>query len=616
VNSFSKPRHNPITGNHLPACLCVLGCKASHLCAVVAVVAFFNCMAATGIYCRGEGSSAQDRSRIEMLEVGRRAGKADDGFVICGEAGRSRLFFGFRISDALTVETLMRLILEISRIVLFAGIFLCLPRLSAQGVPTVQLSEFRSQWVGEQVDLIPLDGNVTPLNALGAAVGSLQTPDDLQREVDAALSGVKEISPIAFKPSLGLGWQTSSQGSQSTDSAGVTTFSPASSSFISPSVAFLYDREHGPWAVSAGYSAGFKYFTNPDYNGNGTTDQRNPLSQTALLKAGLEMTRYVLDSQVTASSGTGYDITSGANNQQTLVDANAGIRYLLTSSASLDARAGYAFQNYSQSVATPNNNSSTLYGTLTPVYSLSDKTELSAIIGAGRAAQSLQDATLPPGGVPLATAQTSSRQYFQTIGKMKYQFTGKLVADLGVGATYVTSTGIVDPKDNGFRPAWIFGFSYTPTAKTSVTLSTGQQGADIQPEFNLLLNWEPREKTSVTLGLSQSQQYANTLASQYLVSRGVLGTLSQQFFSSVVLQLSGGYTFQRFVNLSGSTSGGQAGNELPSNYYIANASLVWKIRDWVNLVNEVSVNTGQYQGGGNSGNQAQAWYSISINITL
>jgi hypothetical protein len=101
-----------------------------------------------------------------------------------------------------------------------------------------------------------------------------------------------------------------------------------------------------------------------------------------------------------------------------------------------------------------------------------------------------------------------------------------------------------------------------------------------------------------------------------LVSRGVLGTLSQQFFSSVVLQLSGGYTSQSFVNLSGSTSSGQAGNELPSNYYIANASLVWKIRDWVNLVNAVSINTGQYQGGGNSGNQAQAWYSISINITL
>ena len=56
-------------------------------------------------------------------------------------------------------------------VALFAGS----QRVAAQGVPTVQQAEFRSQGVGDQVDQIPLGGTLVPTSGLGAVVGSLQT---------------------------------------------------------------------------------------------------------------------------------------------------------------------------------------------------------------------------------------------------------------------------------------------------------------------------------------------------------------------------------------------------------------------------------------------------------
>ena len=486
--------------------------------------------------------------------------------------------------------------------------------LVAQGVPTVQQSEFRSQWVGEQVDQIPLGGSITPLNGLGAVVGSLQTPDEVQREVDASMSGVQAKSPFAFKPSLGLGWQTSNQGSLTTNSAGVNTFAPASSVFLAPAGAVLYDREHGPWSISAGYSAGYKYYLNPNYTGNGTANQRNPFSQTALFKSILEMSRYIFDSLITASVGTGYDTTSGSNNQQTAASANMGMKYLVSSQSAIGAKAGYSFQNFSGSVATPNNNTTALFATVAPVYFLSDKTHISTVFGAGRNTQSLQSSTTAPGDAPTTSTQIVSRQYSQALAKVKYDFSAKLVADAALGARYITSSNIQGAIDDGLRPAWALGVAYTPTAKTSVTLSTGMQGTDIQPELNLLVNWQPRQKTGFSFGVSQSQQFANTLTSQYLISRSIIGSMNQQFFTSVMMNLSLGYTTQSFVNLSDDS--GQSSSQLPQNFYIANAALNWKIRDWVSLANTLSINSGQNQIGSGANNQPQWVYSISLNFAL
>jgi hypothetical protein len=474
--------------------------------------------------------------------------------------------------------------------------------------------------------------------------------------VDSSLSGVKQKSPIAFKPSLGVGWMVSNQGTQNNSSGtsstatpnAQTTYGTGSSPFVAPSGAFLYDRDHGPWALSAGYSVGYKYYTNPDFVANGTGSQRNPLSQTALLRSVLEMSRYVWSTLFTASYGNGFDLSSGSNNQQVNFNGNTEMKYLLSSSSAVAAKAGYNYQNSSGSSVTQNNSVSGYYANLSPIYEVSDKTHLSGIIGAGASYQSFNNTqtvpvtsvdettgkTVQTGTASISTTPTSTVQFVQSLGKIKYDVTGKLVVEVSLGARQLwlnnstnnsvsigTQNRSVNSNYNqnlGLKPAWTVGFNYTPTAKTSLVFSMGEQGSDIVPEINLLLNWAPREKTSVSLGLSQSENYSNIAASQYLISRGIIGTINQRLFSNVTFMLSGGYTTQFYQNITGgSTPTKGAAVQIPGSYYLANASLVWKIRDWVNLSNTIYYNSGTtIQAGGNNSALSQTWYSISLNFAL
>ena len=498
----------------------------------------------------------------------------------------------------------------------------------AQWVPSVQQNQFRSQWVGEQLDQIPLGPSVSPFGGLQPLVGSLQTPDEVQREVDASLAQVKAPSPFSFKPSMGFGWEVDNQGSQTTNSTvssnssgakstnSYTSYGTANSFFVSPAGAFLYDRDHGPWTLSFGYSIGYKYFLNENFVGNGSGTERNPLSQTAFIKTLLAMSRYVITAMLNASEGTGYDITSGSNNRQTTVGGTFGFKYTLGQYSSIDTSAGYSLQNSSQSIATPNNNTTSLFANVKPEYDFSDKTHVGLNFGAGRTSQSLQSGTTATGNAPLTTSQISGRNYAQILDTVKYDVTGKLTLKAGLGARYVASTGITNSTDNGFFPAWSLGVGYTPTEKTSATLSAGIQGADVTPGLNFMLNWNPRQKTQFSLGVSQTQNFANSVTAQYLVSRNVIGTVSQNLFKDVALNLSGGYTSQSYVNLSSQT--GQNTSQLPSNFYIAQAALIWKIRDSINLSNTLYYNTGQSQSGPNNTTRTipQAWYSVSLNFAL
>jgi hypothetical protein len=531
-----------------------------------------------------------------------------------------------------------------SHVLVLALILLVVPNLQAQGVPTVQQSEFRSQWVGEQVDQIPLGSSLAPLNGLGAVVGTLQTPDEVQREVDASLAGVQAKSPFAFKPTLGVGWQISNQGatnappSHSTNSG--TIYSTANSPFIAPGAAILYDRDHGPWNVSAGYSVGYKYYSNQNYVANGSGNLRNPFSQTGMFKVALEMSRYIFNALITGSSGTGYDIASGSNNRQITGAANLEMKYLVSKDVAVSTKAGYTILNSSGSVATPNNDTTSYFANLAPIYDVSDKTHLSAVLGVGGQNQYLQSTTstniTPP--ETIASKPTSATYYAQVLGKVKYDLTGKLAAELGLGVRDVslnnTTNVTITPYQSlsnkntsyttnssqnlGFKPAWTVGLNYTPTEKTSMICSVGEQGSDIVPELNLLLSWRPRQKTAFTLGLTQTETYSSISASQFLVTRGVTGTLTQNLFTSVDLFLSAGYMEQTYKNVTGSQASPQSVNQAPPSYTMASVAIIWKIRDWMNLRNELQYNSGQNEQlqGGKYSAQSQAWYSISLNFAL
>jgi hypothetical protein len=95
-----------------------------------------------------------------------------------------------------------------------------------------------------------------------------------------------------------------------------------------------------------------------------------------------------------------------------------------------------------------------------------------------------------------------------------------------------------------------------------------------------------------------------------------MGSVSQKLFTNVNFLLSGGYAQQEYINLSSTQTTGQSTSQLANNYYIANASLIWSIRDWVNLNNTLYYNTGHNASGAKGSTQAQAWYSISMNFAL
>jgi len=350
------------------------------------------------------------------------------------------------------------------------------------------------------------------------------------------------------------------------------------------------------------------------------------------------MSRYIWNTLVTASQGNGYDLSSGSNNRQFNANANTEFKYLLSDQAAVAAKAGYSIQNTSGATNTPNNNVSSYYAQLAPIYELSDKTHLSAIAAVGSTYQLLHSSVTQPlsstatngnkiqtnqyGTATLNNTTASTITYVQAMAKVKYDVTGKLAVEGSFGGRQLwmnNSTNISVSgnalsqsfggsgstnltKNLGFKPAWTVGFNYTPTAKTSVAFSIGEQATDIVPELNFLLTWNPREKTSLSLGVSQSESYSNIAASQYLIQRGIVGTLNQQLFSNISFILSGGYTQQSYQNITGGqtpTTGNAA--QIPGSYYLATASLVWKIRDWVNLNNTVYYNSGQtIQAGGNN----------------
>jgi hypothetical protein len=499
--------------------------------------------------------------------------------------------------------------------------------LYGQTMPTVQQSEFRQQWVGEQVDQIPLGGILSPGSSLGSVVGSLQTPDQVKREVDASLTSLNAPPAFSVKPAMTVGWQVANYGVQTGTNS---SSGPQSSAFAAPTIAFLYDRDHGAWTISSGYSGGFKYYANPNYTGAGSGSSRNPFSLTAFLRAILEMDRYSFSFTVNGSAGNGYDSTSGSYNIQTTTSLGTDFKYNLSESWNLDATAGYSFANATGSSATPNNSTSSMFAALAAGFDYSPKTHFRYTLSLGQSLQNLQQGTVTAGGPPLQSNTAQKQTYAQELNTVKYDFTDKLVVDLGLGVRYL-SDNVTNSSSayTGLLPSWTAGVGYTPTSKISIRLATGMQASDVVPEFNLSLNWNPREKTMFVLGLSQTEGFANSVAGQYIVSRGVNMGITQQLQSNLQFSITGGYATQNYLNLSNTTASGQSQStsQLPSNLLTSIANLVWNIRDWVSLVNSLTYSSGLETGGSSTvsnnkggssynNNNVQYTYSISLNFAF
>ena len=463
----------------------------------------------------------------------------------------------------------------------------------AQTVLTVREAEFRSRWEGRQEDrTVPAqyfqpDGGLG--EDVGEEVGELETaeeaqPQGLSQSMDSMAENLKRrlrFGPLDFQLGLATGWEYTNQNSVGGD----TDFNDNNSFFAAPTAAVTYEREVGVWNVSAQYSAGYRYYFNQDYTAAGTGAQRNPLAMTAGIDIGYNTSRLAVNLNASASSGTGYDPVAGANNWQSTISAGLSVRYIISEEFSVGGAVSGTYSNTADAQVAagetpqPESNSLTAAASLFADYLVTPKTNLRFILSAG---QDLQE---------FEAGVTEGRRFFDTMLMLTYQLAPKLSVDAGGGVGYVLDQNIPDPEYVGVRPVYTAGINYTPTEKTYFKAKFGMQGADIRPNFSLVAGWDMREKTRLSLSVYQNQGFSSLSPDQYNITRGILGTVAQQLFKGINVSLSAGYEQSEYVSLTSEKLPNPV--EGPADYWLANASLYWRIREWLAWQNTFQVSTGQ-----------------------
>lgn len=477
-----------------------------------------------------------------------------------------------------------------------------------QALLTVKEAEFRNRWTGQQEDreVMPQyflsDGGLSEKKTTDESQDDSTSSKSWVDSIDAAArdihSGMR-FGPVDFSLGLNTGWQYSSQNSlgESNDSSSSTSL------FAATSLGANYDREIGLWKVDLGYSVGYTYFFNPDYTAAGQDNQRNPLAMTGSLGVGYNTGRLSMNWNTSASSGNGYDIVTGTNNVQTNVSTSLSGQYTFSETVSAGSTVAV---NYSKSAdaqvpegeaAQPESNSITSSASVFTDYLLSPKTNVRFVLSAGQDLQQLQ------------FSGSQGRRYFDSMLQFSYQLAPKFSVSAGAGAGYVVDQDIADPAYAGLRPVYNLSVNYTPTEKTFFKLNFGMQGADIRPNFSLVGGWNAREKTRLTASIYQNQGFSSLSPDQYNITRGFLTTISQRLIKGFDLSLSGGWEQSLYVGLSQNTE--SAAIQGPADYFLTNASLNWRIREWLGWQNSCMVTTGQ----GNS-NQLSTTISSSFNLTF
>lgn len=486
-------------------------------------------------------------------------------------------------------------------------IFLCATSASAQQtVLTLREAEFRNRWAGPQEDRVATPQYFEP----GGGVDDAETEKNVEPEeelgfeesLDMMAENIQRglrFGPLDFNLGLANGWEYSSQNSF----GGATDFNNSNSFFTAPTLGIVYEREIGVWNVSARFGAGYRYYYNPDYTAAGIDNQRNPLSMTGGVDIGYNTSRLSVNLNASASSGTGYDPVAGANNLQTTTSGGLSIRYIISEELSTGGAISATYSNTADAqvalgeTAQPDSNSLTAGASLFADYMVTPKSNLRFVLSAG---QDLQDFE---GGI------SEGRRYLDAMLVLTYQFAPKLSVDAGGGAGYVLDQNIPDPEYTGFRPVYNLGINYTPTEKTYFKAKFGMQGADVKPNFSLVAGWDVREKTRLSLSVYQNQGFSSLSPDQYNITRGILGTVAQRLFKGINISLSAGYEQSEYVSLTSEKLTNAV--EGPGSYWLANASLSWRLREWLGWQNTIQFSTGQGQSA-----EMQTSFNTSLNLTF
>ena len=495
-----------------------------------------------------------------------------------------------------------------------AAVFVCMAtftlsaQATAQTVLTVKEAEYRSRWAGKQEDRIVTPQYFAPGGGLdeeteAGVLAEEETGPSFVENIDRLAENVQRglrFGPLDFQLGLATGWEYSSQNSvgESNDFADNNSF------FAAPTIGITYEREVGVWSVNARFGSGYRYYFNQDYTAAGTGVQRNPLALTAGIDIGYNTSRLAVNLSGSASSGSGYDVTTGSNSWQTSAAGALSVRYIITEEFSAGAAASLGYSNTSDAQAAvgepaqQDSYSINFGASVFADYLLTPKTNLRFALSAGQDSQAF------------VGSSTEGRLYYDAMLTLTYQLAPKFSIDAGGGIGYVVDENIPDGKYAGWRPVYMGGINYTPTEKTYFKASISMQGANIQPNFSLVAGWNAREKTRLSLSVYQNQGFSTLSPDQYNITRGILGTVSQRLFKGIDLSLSGGYEQSIYEGLEGGNNA-PAAVEGPADYWLANASLYWRFREWLSWQNTIMLSTGQ----GDS-NELQTRFSTSLNMNF
>jgi hypothetical protein len=454
--------------------------------------------------------------------------------------------------------------------------------LEAQTVSTVRETEFRSRWMDQQVDRPPEQFNP------GTVV--VEGDDNLSSKVASSLRSLFRTGPIVLRVGLTVGVEYLDQptNADSTKQLSKTSF------FAAPVVAAFYDREVGPWTVSARYSAGYQYYLDQNYVGAGS--RSGVPSQTAGLDFRVDLSRLTVRSSAGASYGTGFDVYNNQETERFSVTEALAAEYQLSGYTRAGVTVTGAYERNTVTLDESENSNVRLTGAFYTDYFVTGKMRLRAELNSGYEDQRQGQNT------------SAERAYTQGLLRVNYQPTDKLAFDVGAGFGLLESTGGSPIDEGGLRMVYSMTASYAPTEKISARLYFGLETTSTQPELSLALDWRPRDTTAFRLSAYQLSGVSSLSFTENRVTRGVLATAQQRFFQRATLNLSSGW--EQYENVDSQ----QAGSELDPYYFIA-GTLTYEFSRWLML--EALYRTSSRQGGsGGAGGQRENRASLSLRLTF
>ena len=189
-----------------------------------------------------------------------------------------------------------------------------------------------------------------------------------------------------------------------------------------------------------------------------------------------------------------------------------------------------------------------------------------------------------------------------------------MTVGLGATAGYVIQS---DPAPDEFYQQVNLRLSYSATGKLTFAgtagiefrETSGVSGTDVNPVFDLSINYAPFDGTALSLAATRRVATSAVLTGENLDSTGFTLTASQRFFQRAYARLSFGYTHSGYT-----PSGRGVSSNRSDDYYFVQPALDYRIRDNISagIFYVRRQNTSSLSGSGFSDNQIGAHVTLSF----